>query len=60
MEELIPKVTEALDIRLKEMKEQLLQIKEDMKLQHDANINQFTASTTTIAGMLSEIARKTG
>ena len=60
VEELIPKVTEALDVRLREMAEQLLQIKEDMKSQHDANINQFTTSTTTIAGMLSEIARKTG
>jgi hypothetical protein len=57
VEELIPKVTEALDVRLKEIKEQLIQIKEDMGRHHGENAGQFASSVTTIAGMIGEISK---
>jgi hypothetical protein len=58
VEELIPKVTEALDVRLKEIKEQLIQVKEDINSQCSDRSIEFTKSVTLIAEMLKQIAQK--
>ena len=57
---MIPKITEALDVRLKELNEQLIQFNDEIKLQKDEYLNQFTSDNTTIAELLKEICRKIG
>ena len=58
VEELIPKITKALDVRLKEMKEQLLQINSQLSLTEQNFTTSFNESSTSIVNMLSIIAKK--
>ena len=58
MEELIPKITEAVDIRLKEIREQLIQIKEEINSKGNEYTSAFNIGNTSIIGMLEEIGKK--
>jgi len=58
VEELIPKITEAVDVRLKEMTNQLKQINAQLSSQEKNFTGSFEMSTKTIADMLSTISRK--
>jgi len=57
-EEVIPKITEAIDIRLKELNEQAKQIKEELELTREESIEAFNLKTDQIKGMLAEICNK--
>jgi ATPase family associated with various cellular activities (AAA) len=58
VEELIPKVTEAVDVRLREIREQLIQIDSRLNLQEQNFTGSFSSSTASIVNMLAEIAKK--
>lgn len=60
VEELIPKVTEALDVRLKEIREQLMQVNAQLNLQEQNFSSSLDKNTSSIVNMLSVIASKTG
>jgi len=60
VEELIPKITEALDVRLKEIKEQLIQVNSQLSLTEQNFTISFNENSTSITNMLSTIAKKIG
>ena len=60
MEELIPKVTEALDVRLKEMKEQLIQTNEESRLQRQEFVGTFNNKISELITNLQQIGKKIG
>ncbi|CAG8528545.1 2417_t:CDS:2 [Ambispora gerdemannii] len=57
-DELIPQITEALDVRLKEMNEQLIRVNEEMVSQKQNFFETFNHNTNLIANILGEIAKK--
>jgi len=60
VEELIPKVTEVLDVRLKEMKEQLIQVNEEAKLQRQEFVGTFNNKISELITNLQQIGKKIG
>jgi len=60
VEELIPKITEALDVRLKEIKEQLIQVKEELSSQEKNYTSTFNSQVSRLSTSLLEICKKIG
>ncbi|WNE40198.1 MAG: Signal recognition particle receptor FtsY [Mycoplasmataceae bacterium] len=58
LEELVPKITEAIDVRLKELSEQLIQIKGEIELKGNQYVDSFNRGNTSIIGILTEIGKK--
>jgi ATPase family associated with various cellular activities (AAA) len=58
VEELIPKITEALDVRLKEIREQLIQVNSQLSLQEQNFTGSFNNNVTRVTEILTEIAKR--
>jgi hypothetical protein len=54
----MPTITEAIDVRLKELTEQLTQTKEEMVMQRNQYVGEFNQNITKLSIILGEIAKK--